>query len=189
MTRRRVPAASEEMEMLALYNRLVTLSNALFRVQRILLALAVAIVVAVNFINVCLRYVAGTSLNFCETLSVVLFMVIVLLGANIAVKRDGEIRIDFTGSLPEKPRRIVHMLTDVISIVVIAVCIYGLWRTVGMVYLRRQRLTPLPLYTYHVYAVMLAGFVLVFIDHLILLARRVLEQRDPSLKLREPNVQ
>jgi TRAP-type C4-dicarboxylate transport system permease small subunit len=175
--------------MLTLYNRLVSLSDLLFRIQKILLGLAVAVVVAINFLNVCLRYLAGTSLNFCETLSVVLFMVIVLLGANIAVKRDGEIRIDFTGSLPEGPRRIVHMATDLVSIIVIAVCIYGLWRTVGMVYMRRQRLTPLPLYTYHVYAVMLAGFVLLFIDHLILLLRRILEQKDPSIKLKETKVQ
>lgn len=175
--------------MLALYNRLVALSDALFKVQKVVLGIAVAIVVVVNFLNVCLRYLAGTSLNFCETLSVVLFMVIVLLGANIAVKRDGEIRIDFTGALPEAPRRIIHIATDIVCIIVIAVCIYGLWRTLGMVYARRQRLTPLPLYTYHVYAVMLAGFVLLFIDHVILLLRRVLEQKDPSLKLREAKVQ
>ena len=52
-----------------------------------------------------------------------------------------------------------------------------------------ERLTPLPLYTYHVYAVMLAGFALLFIDHVILLLRRLLEQKDPSLKLRETKVQ
>ena len=175
--------------MLALYNRLVALSDALFKVQKVVLGIAVAIVVVVNFLNVCLRYLAGTSLNFCETLSVVLFMVIVLLGANIAAKRDGEFRIDFTGSLPEGARWIIKFATDIVAIIVIAVCIYGLVRTVGMVYARRQRLTPLPLYTYHVYAVMLAGFALLFIDHVILLLRRLLEQKDPSLKLRETKVQ
>ena len=78
-----------------IYKALVKLSDGLFVVEKILLFIAVFVVVLVNFANVCLRYIASYSLNYCETLSVVLFMFMVLIGANISVKTDNEIKIEF----------------------------------------------------------------------------------------------
>ena len=76
------------MSMNNLYSFLVTFSNALFKVQKIVLLVAVFIVVTVNFANVCLRYMASYSLNYCEMLSVVLFMFMVLIGANMLLVCD-----------------------------------------------------------------------------------------------------
>ena len=59
-----------------------------------MLLLAVVVVVAVNFINVILRYIINSGLAYCETLSICLFMFMVVIGANIAVKTDGEIKIE-----------------------------------------------------------------------------------------------
>lgn len=159
----------------SLYRLCLTLSNQLFRLQKILLLIAVVIVVTVNFANVCLRYLASYSLNFCETLSVVLFMFMVLLGANLAVKRDGEIKIEiFKFQNPVWDARF-KLLADVISIVTIALCLYGLYNTLLAVTKNPQRLTPLPLYTYHVYYVMSAGFFLVLLDHVLLILRHLMQ--------------
>ncbi|HAR79401.1 MAG TPA: hypothetical protein DCR21_01090 [Succinivibrionaceae bacterium] len=162
------------MSMNNLYSFLVTFSNALFKVQKIVLLVAVFIVVTVNFANVCLRYMASYSLNYCEMLSVVLFMFMVLIGANIAVKTDGEIKIEIFRfkSLVLDARW--KLLGDLISVITVVLCCYGLYKTIGAVTRNPQRLTPLPLYTYHIYYVMTVGFILVLIDHLVLLMRHLI---------------
>ena len=155
------------------YGALLALSNMLFRVQKLLLLLAVVVVVTVNFANVCLRYLASYSLNFCESLSVVLFMFMVLLGANLAVKRDGEIKIELFRFSNPRRNAAFKLAGELIAVVCLVLCLYGLVMTLQAVTRNPQRLTPLPLFTYHIYAVMLAGFVLILIDHLLLLLRHV----------------
>lgn len=160
--------------MIRLYTYLVKLSDSLFYVEKLLLILAVIAVVAVNFLNVCLRYMASYSLNYCETLSVVLFMFMVLLGANLAVKSDTEIKIEIIRFKNPLYQARYAVITDLVVLIAVICCLYGLWGTVAAVMKHRQRLTPLPLYTYHVYIVMLAGFVLILIDRLILFLKHLL---------------
>lgn len=50
------------------YNVLLKLSNGIFFIEKYLLLIAVTVVIAVNFINVCLRYLANNGLSYCETL-------------------------------------------------------------------------------------------------------------------------
>lgn len=157
-----------------IYLKLVRLSDLLFRIEKIVLLLTVVVVVAVNFLNVCLRYVANYSLNFCETLSVVLFMVLVLLGANIAVKTDNEIKIEILKFKQPSKQAVLSFIIDLVVLFTLVVSIYGIYNTVGAVLRHQQRLTPLPLYTYHVYSVMLIGFALVLIDRLILCLKHLL---------------
>lgn len=151
-----------------IYKSLVKLSDSLFVVEKILLFIAVFVVVFVNFANVCLRYFASYSLNYCETLSVVLFMFMVLIGANISVKTDNEIKIEFFKSKDPFKDGLIHFIPDIISIIAIIVCLFGLFDTVEAVMRNKQRLTPLPIYTYHVYIVMIVGFFLVLLDRLII---------------------
>lgn len=160
--------------LLAVYNKLVVLSNALFRIEKILLMIAVFVVATLNFINVCLRYLASYSLNYCETLSVVLFMFIVVLGANIAVKADNEIKIEIFRFKSPKADLTLKILIDLITIFTIILCLKGVSDTIFAVMKNKQRLTPLHLYTYHVYIVMLVGFGLVLLDRLILALKHVL---------------
>jgi len=76
------------------YEGLIKVSDAIFLVEKWLLLVAVVVAVCVNFINVCLRYLLNSGLSYCEMLSIVLFMFMVVLGGNIAVKTDGEIKIE-----------------------------------------------------------------------------------------------
>ena len=73
---------------------LESISNKIFIVEKWVLMIAVVVVTAVNFINVVMRYVMKSSLAYCENFSLALFMLLILIGGNIAVKSDSEIRID-----------------------------------------------------------------------------------------------
>ena len=157
-----------------LYNSLITLSDAIFRVEKWLLLLAVIAVTLVNFLNVVLRYALNSGLAYCEMLSIVLFMFMVIIGGNIAVKTDSEIRIDIINFKSERKNAAFRLLSDIISITAIILAIIGLFATIQAVIKHQQRVTPLPIYTYHIYICMLIGFVMILLDHFIIFLRRLI---------------
>ena len=144
-----------------LYDLLIKLSDSIFFLEKWLLLLAVVVVVAVNFINVILRYIINSGLAYCETLSICLFMFMVVIGANIAVK---------------SPRKdaVFRLIGDIIAIATIIFCMIGLCATVESVMQHLQRVTPLPIYTYHIYIVMTVGFGLALLDHIIVFIKHIL---------------
>lgn len=159
---------------MSLYYSLVRLSDAIFLIEKWLLLAAVMAVTAVNFLNVLLRYTMNSGLAYCEMLSIVLFMFMVVIGGNIAVKTDSEIRIDIMNFRNECRNAAFRLLADAVSIAALALAIVGLFATVKTVILHKQRVTPLPIYTYHIYICMLAGFFMILLDRVILLLRHLL---------------
>lgn len=158
-----------------LHELLVKLSNGIFLVEKWLLLVAVVVAVCVNFANVCLRYLANGGLAYCETLSICLFMFMVVIGGNIAVKTNQEIKIDMFHFKNPRKNAALWLFADVVSIAAIAFCIVGLFATVDSVLVNRQKVTPLPIYTYHIYIVMTLGFFMILLDHIIILVQHILE--------------
>lgn len=160
--------------MKALYRLLVRVSDTIFKVEKWLLLAAVVAVTLVNFLNVILRYLLNSGLAYCEMLSIVLFMFMVIIGGNIAVKSDSEIRIDMLTSRDPKKRALFRFVSDVISIAALVLGIAGLFATIGATTKNLQRVTPLPIYTYHIYIAMTVGFFLMLLDHVIVFAEHLL---------------
>ena len=156
------------------YELLVKVSDGIFLVEKWLLLVSVVVVVGVNFVNVCLRYLAGGGLSYCEMLSICLFMFMVIIGANIAVKTDNEIKIELFRFHSEKADAAFRLLADVVSIAAIIFCIFGLVDTVESVMQNLQKVTPLPIYTYHIYIIMTIGFAMVLLDHIIIFVKHIL---------------
>ena len=98
---------------------LESISNKIFIVEKWVLMIAVVVVTAVNFINGAMRYVMKSSLAYCENLSLALFMLLILIGGNIAVKSDSEIRIDVCRFKDVRKRNTFKLISDVCSIIVI----------------------------------------------------------------------
>lgn len=165
-----------------LYSSLIKVSNGIFSVQKWLLLVAVVCAVSVNFLNVCLRYLANSGLAFCETLSVVLFMFMVVIGANIAVKSDSEIKIDIFQFGDPRKTAAFQLVSDVITLAALIVAMIGLYDTICSVMLNLQKVTPLPIYTYQIYSVMLIGFALVTFDRVIVFLRHILTVRGETVE-------
>jgi TRAP-type C4-dicarboxylate transport system permease small subunit len=157
-----------------LHDLLVKLSDLIFQVEKWLLVAAVVVAVAVNFINVCLRYLLNSGLSYCEMLSICLFMFMVIIGGNIAVKTNSEIRIDIFHFKDPKKNAAFQLISDVISIAAIIFSVVGLFATVQSVLANPQKVTPLPIYTYHIYIIMTIGFLMILLDHIIVLLQHIL---------------
>lgn len=165
-----------------LHQVLVRLSNAIFKVEKLLLLAAVIVVTLVNFLNVLLRYLFNSGLAYCEMLSIVLFMFMVIIGGNLSVKTDGEIRIDIFQSKNPKKTAAFRLISDVISIAALVLAIFGLFATIDATTTNLQRITPLPLYTYHIYIVMTIGFFMILLDHVIIFLQHLLTIRGIDVK-------
>lgn len=158
-----------------LYDVLVKISDTIFLAEKWLLLAAVIAAVAVNFVNVCLRYLANSGLSYCETLSVCLFMFMVIIGCNIAVKTDSEIKIELIRFKNVKPNAVIGLIRDLVCILAIIFCLFGLKDTLVAVTTNLQKVTPLPIYTYHLYIGMTIGFVMTLIDHIIIALKHLME--------------
>jgi len=158
-----------------LYDILVKISDFIFLFEKWILLAAVIVAVAVNFVNVILRYLAGGGLSYCETLSVCLFMLMVVIGCNIAVKTDSEIKIDLIRSDNVRTSAVIGLVRDLICIAAIIFCMVGLKETLVAVTKNLQKVTPLPIYTYHIYIVMTIGFVMTLLDHVIIALKHLIE--------------
>ncbi len=156
------------------YEGLIKVSDAIFLVEKWLLLVAVVVAVGVNFINVCLRYLLNSGLSYCEMLSIVLFMFMVVIGGNIAVKTDGEIKIEIIRFKTPKADAAFRLVSDVIVVAAIIFSMIGLFGTVQSVLVNQQKVTPLPIYTYHIYIVMAVGFFMILLDHIIILLKHLL---------------
>lgn len=156
------------------YNALVKVSDAIFMIEKYLLLVAVIVAVAVNFLNVVLRYLFSAGLSYCEMLSIVLFMFMVVIGANIAVKTNDEIKIDVFRFKSPKAEASFRLIADIIVIIAVGCCIKGLADTIQSVMVYPQKVTPLPIYTYHIYITMLVGFILVMLDRIIVTLKHLL---------------
>lgn len=156
------------------YEVLVKISDAIFMVEKYLLLAAVIVAVAVNFLNVVMRYIFNSGLSYCEMLSIVLFMFMVVIGANISVKTNDEIKIDVFKFKSEKSEALFRLIADVVVIIALVCAIIGLVATVKSVMVYPQRVTPLPIYTYHIYIAMVVGFSLVLLDRIIITLKHIL---------------
>lgn len=157
-----------------LYSSLIKVSDTIFIAEKWLLVLAAIVTVMVNFVNVCLRYFAKSGLSYCETLSICLFMFMVVIGGNIAVKTDGEIKIDIFKFKSASKDAAFRMIPDVVTIVTLVLALAGIATTISSVIANPQRVTPLPIYTYHIYIVMFIGFVMMLLDRIIVFLRHIL---------------
>ena len=157
-----------------LYDLLVKLSDLIFVVEKWVLVAAVIIAVAVNSVNVCMRYVLNSGLSYCETLSICMFMFMVVIGGNIAVKTDSEIKIEIFRFKAPRVDAAYKLIVDLIVVAAIIFALIGLIATVQNVMVNLQRVTPLPIYTYHVYIVMTIGFFMILLDRIIILLKHIL---------------
>ena len=152
---------------------LESISEKVFIFEKWILILAVITVTAVNFVNVIMRYVTHTSLVYCENLSLVLFMLMVLIGGNIAVKTDSEIRIDvFRFGNPRK-QNMFTLISAICSIIALICLVTGSCTLVSHTAVHNQAVASLPLTYLQLYSMLVIGSVLMLFDHVVILFKHL----------------
>lgn len=152
---------------------LENISSKIYIVEKWVLMIAVVAVTAVNFINVITRYVMKSSLAYCENLSLALFMLLILIGGNIAVKSDSEIRIDVCRFKDVRKRNAFKLISDICSIVALICLLAGSVALVGHTMQHNQQVATLPLTYLQLYSLLVIGSVLMLFDHIVILFKHL----------------
>ncbi len=141
--------------------------NLLYSVQKVLILAGVAAMVVINGAQVFCRYVVKSSLAWSEQTSVLLFFILIMLGANLAVKSDSETKIDILRFKNEKSNAALRLITDILSIVAVVVFLVSTVELLQQAKQLPQYLSSIKLNYFYIYIWLLVGFVLVLIDKIV----------------------
>lgn len=156
---------------------LQSISAAIYKVQTYVLFLACAVLVILNFVQVVCRYCLGLSFAFSEELSLALFMFIILIGGNIAIKTDSEIRVDLIRFKNEKYNNAFGIVADTISLVILICLLAGSIALFQHVSRFPQSLASMPITYRELYTMLIVGFCLMLLDKVINLLKRFIKVR------------
>lgn len=160
--------------MKALVNGLEKFNQVVFAVEKWALIVAVIVMVAVNFAQVISRYVFHYGIPWSEQLSVVLFMFMILIGGNIAIKEDGEIKIEILRFKDVRKDKVLRLITDFVGMVTLGFLFASSLLIAQHGAAHPQVLSALPLTYFHLYCVMAVGFGLMLIEKITNFFKKVL---------------
>ncbi len=104
-------------------------ADALFHFLKIAVALCLAVMVVVVFLNVVLRYAFNTGISVSEELPSWLLTYVTYLAALIALREHGHLGFDaFVAKLPEAGQRLCLTITQLMMIAVTAMFLHGSWK-------------------------------------------------------------
>lgn len=156
-----------------LLKSLHALSNAMFSVQKIVLLALVLAMVVINIAQIAGRYLFNFSIPWSEETSVVLFIVIIMLGGNIAVRNDSEIRIAFLSFKSAKANAILGLVIDIVSLITIALFTISAAMLVEHAFKFRQVISSLQLSYAYVFLVLPIGFTMIGLDKIVKIVEKI----------------
>ncbi len=157
----------------------------IFLAQKIILTISVLLMVSVNFLQVLTRYVFHVSLSWSEQMSVALFMMMVLIGGNLAMKSDDEIKIDVIRFKGIRKQQCFNLIGDVFSVITLGLLLTGSIMLTGQAANFPEKLSVLPLYYYHLYGMMAVGFLLMTAEKLLYMIKRIYAIKENKFENKE----
>lgn len=165
------------------YKCLEGLSSILFTAQKAVLLVMVVAIVGITICDVFLRVIVSGGLSWAQEVSITLFMFLIFLGANIAMKTNSEIKIELFHLNNSLAQSILLTVVDIISLAAIAYMFVSSVASVRKVMVNPQYLATVHVSYTFLYAVMPIGFFLMFLDKVVAMLRRFYDA-DLSQKMR-----
>lgn len=123
-----------------------TFIDKLFNGIQILLGVMLAVMIALVFFNVILRFFFNSGLVWSEEVSRYVFVYVIYLGAIVAMKENSHLGVDtFIKNAPEKLKWLLFVIGRIIIIVVMAILFKGSLAMVVQSHTAKAAATGLPL--------------------------------------------
>lgn len=115
-------------------------------------------------LQVFMRYVVQNSLSWSEELARYIFVLLVNMGISYGVKMKKHIRVEiFTSWLPEKPKMLILILSDIVFLVFALIIVYYGFETAGEIFILNQTSPALEIQMGLIYALLPLSYIMVFI--------------------------
>ena len=114
-----------------------------------------------------------SSLFWSEQVSVIIYFVLIMLGANLAVKVDGETKIDILKFKSEKKNAVLGLITDSLCCIALAVFLASTVDLLKITSSFPQYVSSIRLNYIYIYVWLVAGFFLVLMDKIVNICKRL----------------
>lgn len=141
--------------------------------QKVLILIAVVIMLAVNGAQVFCRYVVHSSLPWSEQLSLLMYLVLVMLGANLAVKSESETKIDIIMPKDPKHAAALKVVCDILSVIAVVAFLKSAIALVIHTSQFPNIYSSLKISYNFCYVWLVIGFILILIDKIINLIKNI----------------
>jgi C4-dicarboxylate transporter DctQ subunit len=138
------------------------------------------LITAINIAQITGRYLFFYSIPWSEQLSVVIFILIIFFGQNLATRSDNEIRIDVIPVTNASVYRIMLIVSDLACLVTLVLLFASSILLVQNAMRFSQVISSLHLPYLYVFCVIPLGFFLIFASRFGVLARRISRAPDPQ---------
>ena len=159
--------------MTALMRFLKKIDDILFLVQKIIILISVVCIIVINGAQIFCRYVIHSSIFWSEQVSLVLFLIIIMLGANIAVKDRTETQIDLMKFKNQKANESLNIVKDIICLVALVVLMFSGVALMKQTIKFPQYLSSIHMNYNYIYIWLLIGFGLITFDKVINLLKSI----------------
>jgi len=102
-----------------------------------------------------------------------LFMLLILIGGNIAVKSDSEIRIDVCRFKDVRKKNAFKLISDICSIIALVCLLLGSIALVQHTAQYNQQVATLPITYLQLYSLLIIGSILMLFDHVVVLFKHL----------------
>lgn len=159
--------------MVKLLSVLQKVDNALYIIQKAFLLLGVVAMLVINGAQVFCRYVIHSSLFWSEQVSILLFFILIMLGANLAVKTDSETKIDILKFKNPKANAALSLICNIICVIALVVFLASSNALLKQTAQFPQYLSSIQLNYFYIYLWLPIGFALVLFDKIINILKNI----------------
>ena len=159
--------------MTALMRVLKKIDDILFVVQKIIILISVVCIIVINGAQIFCRYVIHSSIFWSEQVSLVLFLIIIMLGANIAVKDRTETQIDLMKFKSQRANEGLNIVKDIISLIALVILFFSGIALMSQTMKFPQYLSSIHMNYNYIYIWLLIGFGLIIYDKVINLLKSI----------------
>lgn len=157
----------------ALLAMLMKADEAVYKVQKAMILVGVVAMLIINGAQISCRYVLHSSLFWSEQVSIIIYFVLIMLGANLAVKIDGETKIDILKFKSKKKNAVLGLITDSLCCVALVVFLASSFNLIQITRGFPQYVSSIRLNYLYIYLWLVIGFVLVLFDKIINIGKRL----------------
>jgi C4-dicarboxylate transporter DctQ subunit len=161
----------------------VSLREAVHRIEEGLIALILGVMTVLTFVQVVLRYVFNSGLDWQLESNYYLFAWLVMIGISYCVRVRAHIGVDAAVQLlPPGPRRAVGILVLLLALTYTLLMMYGSFEYIRRLYIINVEAEDIPIVTWKLSLCLPLGFVFLFI-RLLEMGWRIFTGQSPGYEL------
>ncbi len=151
------------------------IDTVIYQIQKIIFFIVVAAIIVIDMAQILGRYIFSYSIPWSDQVSLLIFCIIIMLGGNIAIKENCEIKVELIRFKSRKSQLVFNLIGNIISIVTLVLFVISTCLLIRQASTFTKVVQSIQLDYKYVYMIVLAGFLLMLYDKIIMMLKEIEE--------------